>query len=242
MQYNGVPLRHELKYSITMSDYYRMRSLIEPFVHRDSHAGENGYFIRSLYFDDVFSSGYYEKESGIERRRKYRIRIYNLSDRSIKFEIKDKLDSYIAKLSASITREECERMIAQDYSFMLDSESRAMRMGYIDARTKLLHPMVVVDYDRDAFVCSEGNVRITFDMNVRAGIASYDIFDADMVTVPALEDGRIILEVKYDDYLPSYIRQLLRPVNSWQLSQSKYAMCVAAKNTFRGKEIPYVFY
>jgi len=103
MKYNGHKLRHEMKYLITYRDYYLLRSRLEKVMKRDKNSGEDGYFIRSLYFDDIYDSCYLEKEDGVGRRRKYRIRIYNLDDDVIKFEIKDKFDSYISKSSATIT-------------------------------------------------------------------------------------------------------------------------------------------
>ncbi|MBQ4312797.1 MAG: polyphosphate polymerase domain-containing protein [Clostridia bacterium] len=241
MKYNDHPLRHELKYLISYADYYSLAPQLNQFMPYDRYCQESGYFIRSLYFDDVYSSAYRDKEAGIARRRKHRIRIYNLSDSVIKFEIKDKFDSYISKTSASITREQLSSIIDGDCDFMLDSDKRALRMGFIDFRTKLLRPKVVVDYLREALVCEEGNVRITFDSQLRAGFGSYDIFDPQMATVPAIESDRLILEVKYDDYLPTYIKKLLAPLDRWQTSQSKFVMCRDAQNTYYRKEPPYGF-
>ncbi len=239
MKYKGHTLRHELKYLINYADYYSIAAAAGQILYPDENSGDDGYLIRSMYFDDIYDSAYLDKQAGIFRRRKHRIRIYNYSDEVIKFEIKDKFDNYISKLSASITREQCEGMMHGNFDFMLNSDKQALRAGFIDARTHILRPAVVVDYNREAFVLDEGNVRLTFDSKLRAGFCTTNIFDADMPTLPAIEPDMLIMEVKFDDFLPKVVQKLLAPVNSKQSSQSKYVMCRDAQKTYYRKERHY---
>ena len=245
LQYKNRRLRHELKYSISYRDYFGLRASAMAFMRHDEHGDNGRYFIRSLYLDDIMLSDYNQKMDGWNRRRKYRVRIYDMSDSIIKFEIKDKFDSCISKVSDAISREEYESIVRGDYEFVSDmifsdsdeGKRKALRMAYIDNAVKILSPQVVVDYDREVFVCDEGNVRMTFDMNLRAGDASGDLFDPELVTVPAYDEGCMILEVKYDDYLPAFIKKMLRPLGRWQSSQSKYAMCCIAQANYLGKDV-----
>ncbi len=239
MQYGSRFLRHELKFLIRYSDYYNLKASLCALLEPDENSGDDGYTIRSLYFDDIHDDSYVGKESGIGRRRKHRIRIYNGSDSVIKYEIKDKYGDFISKISAPITRGECACMINTNYDFMIDSEHSALRAGYIDARSRLLKPRVIVDYEREAFVCEAGNVRITFDRDIRAGLDSFDIFDDGIITAPALEPGTLVLEVKYDDFLPSYIRKELKKVDKRPMAISKYVLCRRAKEIYFRREIPY---
>lgn len=239
MKYGDRFLRHEQKYLITLKDYYMLRSLLSACMEPDENATDGGYFIRSLYFDDIYDSAYVEKDAGVKRRRKHRIRIYNCSKDVIKYEIKDKFDDYISKLSATITPQQCVSMINENFDFMLDSDNSTLRSGFIDARCGLLRPKVIVDYDREVYVCEEGNVRITFDMNLAAGLDSYDIFDPEVITVSAMEPNMMILEVKYDDFLPEYIRRVLRKVDKRPTAVSKYVLCRQAKEIHYRREIPY---
>lgn len=245
MQYKNRRLRHELKYIISFRDYYELRSRAMAFMRRDEHGDNGKYFIRSLYLDDIMLSDYNQKMDGWNRRRKYRIRIYDFSDEIIKFEIKDKFDSCISKVSDTITIDEYNCIVQGNFDFISDiifsnsdgGRRGALRMAYIDNAAKILSPRVVVDYDREVFICGEGNVRMTFDMNLRTGLASEDIFDPELPTVPAYEEGCMILEVKYDDFLPDYIKKMLRPLGRWQSSQSKYAMCCIAQANLFGKDV-----
>ena len=245
MKYGTHKLRHELKYHISTADYYELRARAATFMQPDKHGEDGKYFIRSLYLDDIFCADYHQKMDGWSRRRKYRVRIYDLSDEIIKFEVKDKYDSYISKVSSRITKGQYRKIADGDFSFVTDmlfdnadkGRHKALRIGYIDSATKLLRPQVVVDYDREVYICKEGNVRLTFDMNLRAGDPLDDIFDPLLPTVPAYQEGTMILEVKYDDYLPDFIRHMLKPLGRWQSSQSKYAMCCLAQANFFGKDV-----
>ena len=245
LHYKNHSLRHELKYPISYADYYELRSRALSFMRHDPHGKDGVYFIRSLYLDDIYLSNYNQKSDGLERRRKYRIRTYDLNRDVIKFEIKDKFDSYISKLSSNITYEQCRNIIKGNFGFAGDmirtnsdgGREKALRIGYIDCACKILRPQVVVDYTREVFICDEGNVRMTFDMNLRAGDGMGDIFDPHLPTVPAYDSNKMILEVKYDDYLPEYIKKMLRSLSLWQSAQSKYAMCCIAQSNYLGKAV-----
>ena len=245
MKYKNRRLRHELKYSISYHDYWELRTRAMAFMRHDEHGNDGKYFIRSLYLDDILLSNYNQKMDGWNRRRKYRIRIYDFSPDVIKFEIKDKFDSYISKSSSVITYDQCRSILRGDFGFVGDmirhntdgGKEKALRMGYIDCATKILRPIVAVDYDREVFICDEGNVRMTFDMNLRAGQGSGDLFDPHLPTVPAYENGMMILEVKYDDFLPRFVSKMLRPLNLWQSAQSKFAMCCLAQTNYLGKVV-----
>ena len=111
--------RNEWKYLISTSEKEMLMLRLKPFLQPDPHAGEGGYYIRSLYFDDYWNSAYAEKEAGVLMRKKYRIRIYNNNDKFIKLERKKKFGSYIYKESAPLTREEVEKILKGDYAFLL---------------------------------------------------------------------------------------------------------------------------
>lgn len=241
MQYNGMMFRHELKYYISYPEYYKLISRLNVAMEHDLGSGvsEKGYFIRSLYFDDMYQSSYMQKEAGDYERSKYRIRIYNLSQNTndIKLEKKTKVDQYISKRSANISKEQFYNILSGDGSFLLNMDRPVARDFYIAMRTRLLQPAVIVDYYRDAYICREGNVRITFDKELRAAVDTFDIFDPDAITVDAMERDRLVMEVKYDDFLPRKIRTLIQPAASEHMAISKYVLCRNAKNLTQRKEV-----
>ena len=217
--------RNEWKYLISEAEAVLLRKRLSVYLQPDPHAQGGQYMIRSLYFDDFWNSAYHEKMMGVDSRQKWRIRIYNYSDRSIKLERKKKRGSYIHKESASLTRSEFERILANDFCFLLNKESNLCREFYYECTSKLLRPKVIVDYDREPWIQQEGDVRITFDRDVRAAVGSWDLFDSGLPTLRAIEPDKLVLEVKFTGFLPGGIRQLL-PLNGQEFTAlSKYTVC-----------------
>ncbi len=226
--------RHELKYVISEREAGILEGRIKERLSLDSHAKDGRYFIRSLYFDDCFDSAYMDKQAGTARRRKFRIRIYNYSDDFISLECKDKEGRYIYKRSAAITKDELKKIILGEYSFLIDREEPVLKEFYVSCTASGLRPSVLVDYDRDPFVFDAGNVRVTFDRHVRAGFMDFDLFDRSIPVYEALEEGRLILEVKYTEFFPEAIRDLLGTPALFQTAASKYVMCSDIMREMRG--------
>ena len=186
---------------------------------------DGSYEIRSLYFDDWMNSAYEQKLMGVYFRKKWRIRIYNYSDRKISLERKIKEGNYIFKESASLSREEVERILAGDYAFLLRREENLCREFYVECVSHLERPKVIVDYNRVPLILQEGTVRITFDSNIHAAVGGFDIFDASLPVIAAQSPGFLVLEVKYTEFLPQLIKQLL-PLDGQESSAfSKYVAC-----------------
>ena len=219
--------RHELKYYINYRDYALLRGVLKALMPLDPHAGPNGdYHIRSLYFDDAYETALVEKMAGYDVRNKYRIRIYDFSDEVIKFEKKMKRGQYIAKTSIRLSREECEALIAGDCDCLLGREEPLAGEIYLLMKNNLLRPRVTVDYYREAYVSQFENVRVTFDKDIRASLMLTDIFDPKAPVASVLEPGTMVLEVKFNKYLPPFIRSALNNVNAAQRSAvSKYVLC-----------------
>ena len=216
----NIPLRHELKFFISEMQYQVLSRQLDRVLWRDPNGDENNeYHIRSLYFDTVFNDAYFDKLEGVQNRNKYRIRIYNLTDKQIKLECKTKVGSLISKRSLSITRDMADQIIAGDTTD-LDDVYREMTCG-------LLHPVVIVDYVREAYLHPAEEVRITFDKQLRTGVNSIDLFNPHVPTIPPFDNGEIILEVKYNRVMPPYIRDLLCTYcpNAVQSAISKYTWC-----------------
>ena len=224
----GKPFRHELKYIIDAGEHAILSRRLRLSVPQDAHAAANGgeYRIRSLYFDDPYDSAVEEKIAGIEVRDKYRIRIYNGSDSAIKLERKHKQDTYIKKDSLSLTRAECEALLAGRHDFLLAREEPFARQMYGTFKTRLLRPKVLVDYVREPYVFPVEDVRVTFDKDVRTAMRCTDLFNENAPTYPVWElKNCMILEVKFNNSLPQYIQMLLQVDAAQRAAASKYLYC-----------------
>ena len=223
---NGLPARHELKYFINPAELEVLRQRLRGALEMDSHC-VNGepYAIRSLYFDDVEDSAFYDKQAGVMHRDKYRIRIYNFSDRAIFLERKRKMGDLIQKSSVAITRRLCDQLIEGNPSGLYRAQNPLLQDMYVQMRTKLLRPRVIVDYEREAYIHPAEDVRITFDLTLRSGLASRELFNPKLPTVCPHDRNVEILEVKFNNYLPDYINALLHGISAERSAVSKYILC-----------------
>lgn len=219
--------RHEFKYYITLGEYELLQRKLSLTMERDAFAKKNGgeYFIRSLYFDDRDDSAFREKLSGIDERDKFRIRIYDMRDDVIKLECKHKSNGYIKKQSIGLSRKEYEKLMSGDRLFLLNRPEPFARRMYLEFAQRALKPAVIVDYTREAFVFPMEDVRVTFDKNVRTGLRSVDMFNAGIPTYPVIDDYGMVLEIKFNRFLPTYIRSLLQLEASQRSAISKYVLC-----------------
>lgn len=225
----AVPLRHELKFFISPLQYQVLSRTVKATLNPDPNGDENNqYHIRSLYFDTAYDSALYDKINGTANRDKYRIRIYNFSDQMIRLECKSKFRDLISKRSVRITRDLAEQLISADPTGLESTASGLVSDTFREMRTNLLHPVVIVDYLREAYLHPAEEVRITFDMQLRSGLNSVDMFNPYLPTVPPFDHDEIILEVKYNQVLPPYIASLLTYAlrdGACRSAISKYVYC-----------------
>ena len=229
---NDRTFRHELKYLINRREMDICVRRLREFAEIDPHADGGKYHVRSLYFDDLSRSAFFEKESGVASRHKFRIRIYNMDPSFISLEKKIKEGSYIRKESVRLTRDEYDMILKGETGFLLKREEAAANDFAVRHRTEGLRPEVIVDYERVPFISRAGDVRITFDMNIRSTFEDHDVFKADTPSYEVLGPDQLIMEVKYTQFLPDIFHAIL-PSDVCATSASKYVMCVMKKGSIR---------
>lgn len=227
--------RHELKFLINKGEKELITSRMKSIFKLDPNTDNGIYMIRSLYFDDYWNSAYEEKNDGVLERKKYRIRIYNYSDNVIKLERKKKWGAYIYKQSAKLTREEFEKILQGDYQFLLTHKSPLCREFYIECISNGMRPKTIVDYEREPWIMDAGTVRITFDMDVRTAVGSYDIFDETLPNLSVIDPGKMVMEVKYTELLPRMVQDLIPPQAMDYTAVSKYVLCYEKSQYKRGE-------
>ncbi|AIY79146.1 polyphosphate polymerase domain-containing protein [Clostridium botulinum] len=215
--------RHELKHYINFSDYLAIKSRIRSIMHIDKNANkDNEYKIRSLYFDNAYDKVLMEKVIGLSKRDKFRIRFYNDNHEFIRLEKKSKIRGLCLKDSTRISKEECEKIINGKIEFLKDSRDKLFIDLYAQMKGQLLRPKTIVDYTREAYIYPIGNVRITFDKSVRTGVQSKNLFNDDLPTIETIDNKHIVLEVKFDEFLPQVIQDIIQVNERRPTSISKY--------------------
>ncbi len=216
--------RNELKYYISRQEYTKLKNIIKLTMPLDSNSSGMGYLIRSLYFDDIFDSALYEKNAGIFARKKFRIRIYDYSDRIIKLERKRKYNNNTNKEDYSLSRQGYDMIMAGDIGFLRTSGNDVALSFYYEYRNLFLRPKVIVDYTREAYIMKAGNVRITFDKELKASSNINKMFE-ETTGRKIIPEEQLILEVKFDEFLPDIIKRYLSVVDKKPLAISKYVLC-----------------
>ena len=222
---NSQMLRQELKYPLGRGEYTAIRQRCLAVMHRDPHVGPEGYYdIKSLYFDDLGDTALMQNYSGVSRREKFRIRMYNDDPSTLHLEKKSKFGGLGRKQACPVTAEQLRRLLRGDTGWMPETGYPLLGELYCRMRNDLLRPKTIVAYRREPFVYEPGNVRVTFDFDVRTGICCRDMLSGDTLLVPA-NQNRVILEVKYDAFLPDIIRMILQEGTPRAQAFSKYAAC-----------------
>ena len=241
--------RHELKYKISYPDYLAMRSRLRPVMKADPHAAAGGrYLVRSIYFDNLNDKALREKIDGVAKREKFRIRYYNDDLSYIVLEKKMKIGSLCLKCSAPITEEECRKILSGgrssvtdggrsstidggrgsmrngDLSFMKEHPQELVRELYAKMTCQLLRPRVLVSYTREPFIYQAGNVRVTFDSDIRTSLFHQEFLTKEAAGISATDEPQdVYLEVKFDAFLPEVVQDLIRVKGIRQHAFSKYS-------------------
>lgn len=215
--------RHEHKFHINMSDYLQLSTKLKYIAQPDKNNTESGgYKIRSMYFDNYADKAVREKLSGQSRREKFRIRFYNDDPSFIRLEKKAKSNRLCYKENSPLSKEECLQLLAGNYEFLKETKTPLSLELYNKMTYENLRPVNIVDYVREAYIFSAGNVRVTFDRFIRSSNNVKELFNPNLVTTPSAKG--IILEVKYDGFLPEIIRQTIQTGSRHETEFSKYVV------------------
>lgn len=216
--------RQEKKFLISVDQFYKYSHKFSQILKLDSHSQGEGYMIRSLYFDSLDDRDYQEKEDGIELRRKIRLRNYGPHKNYAVLEMKQKEGAMQKKRSLRLNREDAKKMTLGDYSVLLKYDNPFAAECFAVMNMFCYRPKTIVTYKRKAFVADENNIRITFDHSIKGTESSFDIFSQDLLENSILDQYLVVLEVKYNGFLLSYIKDVLQECDKSETSVSKYCL------------------
>ncbi len=217
--------RHERKYICSEAQLTVIRARLLPLMSPDEHdASGRGYLVRTVYFDDPDDRFLKDNLYGFDNRVKYRIRAYDLSDRSIYLETKTKKSGLGKKESCALSREEFFSLLNGTCPGFSSQAEKPMRRLCVEMLSAMCRPRILVEYRRLALVSPVGNVRVTFDRNIACSGELKRFFEPELIRIPVLPAGQHILEVKYDELLPSYLLEAMDIGELMQTTFSKYVM------------------
>lgn len=221
--------RHEYKFILSVSQSLILRERLSEIMKKDGNSGESGsYEIRSIYFDDYDNTCYMQNEAGTDPRSKYRIRSYNVSDSRMILEKKIKQNGMTKKLQQELTKEQYEMLLRADGSEIgqtfFDQPPLVQELLTLK-QMRMMRPKVIVTYERTPFIEDAGNVRITFDDRISSAVDLEDFFSEELHKRPVMPVGQTLMEVKFDEFLPAYIKETIEMGRLTQTTFSKYYLC-----------------
>ncbi|MDO4284736.1 MAG: polyphosphate polymerase domain-containing protein [Eubacteriales bacterium] len=222
--------RHEFKYLCEEKQLALLRANLSPLMEADPHAGPDGiYTVRSLYFDTLGDRLLRENIDGVEPREKFRIRLYNGDASRLRLELKRKEHGMTQKLSCSLSRKACSRLLAGEAPPPAAVPGSVYLRFFTLWQSALLRPRIIVEYDRTPLLYQNGNVRVTLDTDIRS---SYDLGEflspqsaGPLACRPVMPPGIHLLEVKYDAFLPDFIYRAVQALRPHRVTYSKYVLC-----------------
>lgn len=218
--------RNELKYVVSAQQIEILRNRLRFLMMLDEHAGKKGkYSIRSVYFDDYRDTCFSENEDGTSPREKFRIRIYNAGGEEIHLELKRKEGGKIHKDSCRLAMRQCKAFLEGKGLRDEGEYPPVLKRFRFKYESELYRPKVIVEYEREPYVCKNGNVRITFDTCIRSSNRIGCFFEKQLPARPVMQPGYHLMEVKYDEYLPDFIYNSMQIGNLRQETFSKYYLC-----------------
>ncbi len=216
--------RTERKYTLNAVQTSGICARLSMVMQGDPHNGTKEYMVRSLYFDTVYNDDYFEKMAGVERRRKIRLRIYDVNSPVAKLEIKEKQGASQLKRSLTVTREDAVELQKGNYEVLRNREEPLAEELFVLMTTKQYRPVCIVEYQRRAFMSPTNDIRITFDSRISSNEANLSIYDDKLQTYPVCPMGETIMEVKYNGFLLSYIKDMIGSLDCQESATSKYCM------------------
>lgn len=219
--------RNEIKYIISKSEAEILKKRLSLILNKDKYAynKDGSYIIKSLYFDDIDATSYYEKVNGVLFRKKYRIRTYNNNDNKIYLEKKMKDNNLTSKDKELISRDVYSKIIDGKIEKIECKKDTLLEEFLIETRLKKLIPSVIVSYKRTAFTYPISNIRITFDEDITSEGFNYNLFENNASHIKALEANVVVLEVKYDEILPDFIKDVIGTISFNREAISKFQRC-----------------
>ncbi len=190
----------------------------------DKYNKNDGYMVRTLYFDTIDNTDFTEKLAGVEKRKKVRLRVYDPNDESAYLEVKRKSGQYQVKKSLKIKREDAIKLINKEYDVLLKYDDPFALECYTILKEEFYIPRAVIQYQRKAYIAKENKIRITFDSNILSTESNFNIFDENLLLYPVFPKHKVIMEVKYNGFLLSYIKNLINGCEKSPIAVSKYCL------------------
>ena len=232
---NQLFTRYEFKYLINNNIANKIYKDSLNFMQQDKFAKENnGYFVRSLYFDNYEYDNFFEKVDGIKYRKKFRIRTYNrekIKKNPIYLEAKGRVEDRIFKKRFQIDNNDLDFFYEKKKMDTLLSKYKNNSLIYefiFDVMRKNISPRILIDYNRRPLINKHGlYFRLTFDSDLKSSKTKSLFQNNNFFISNKCKPGYTILEVKFERSIPVWFHRTIQAYDLRRQSISKfvYGVC-----------------
>lgn len=228
--------RLENKYFISLQSFYALKNIFNKILVLDNNCkNDKGYNVRTLYFDNFSNDELEKKINGDFFRSKLRLRVYNNNFSKIFLEVKDKENFLSKKNKILLNQKEAENFIKSKLPYQ-EYDNELINEIIQKKNNNFLVPKIIINYSRLAFKSRDGGTRITFDFNLNSESSSIDFFNTNKAKFPIISDKKIILEIKYKNFIPKYIGEIIETCNLNRCAISKYYLAFKYQNFINRSE------
>lgn len=217
-------LRKEIKYIIPIERFLMLKKKLDLMMEKDSYGDDGKYMVRTQYFDSVKDQDLFDNLEGVMEKRKIRIRIYSPDSEIAKLEYKCKSGIEGRKMSLAISKSDAIEMEEGRFESLLSRQEELAYFLYVKTVQNAYRPKTIVEYDRMAYSYPVSDLRITFDTSVRGTVNPYGLFNQDISSIPLLTEDLGVLEVKYNQFVPSPFKRVIEEIDNSSEAISKYSI------------------
>ncbi|HSU54666.1 MAG TPA: polyphosphate polymerase domain-containing protein [Candidatus Dormibacteraeota bacterium] len=226
--------RFELKYLLDPVLVAGIRDFLRGPLELDEFGArydDLAYPVHSLYLDSDDLKTYGSSINGTKNRFKLRLRYYDaLPQTPVFFEVKARVDNCILKQRCGVRREavplllagqlpEPEHLMSREPRHLAALQRFNLLMGELNARPKAHN-----SYFREAWVSPyDDSVRVTFDREIRIEPCFLPGAVIEMKRPIRVFPEFVVLELKFTERFPNWMRDMVRTFNLMQFSSAKYA-------------------
>lgn len=213
--------RYEKKFLLSTEQSRHLMTKLRDQAEPDEYGR---YSICNIYFDTPQYDMIRHSLKKPPYKEKLRLRSYGIPDENscVFAEIKKKINGVVYKRRIDAPYKAIRAFVTDGRPLHKDQQIQREIQWHLHLYRP--EPKVYIGYDRIAFSGENGDLRITFDWNLRWRSTRLDLCEGDEGEL-ILPENPVVMEVKVPASIPLWLASLLSEAGVYPTSFSKYGVC-----------------